>query len=146
MKMKKVLLKVLLVTSVLGAFIFVAGCSPVYQTNYSYVTPKSWRGKQCVNRCLRNRSFCRAQCRSADQNCRNDAQLAAMPAYLTYVKQQRRQGLTPTQTVSDFADYSACSDQCGCEATYRQCFTNCGGRVNTNTQCVAFCQQKSPQP
>lgn len=132
----------LTIISLVCMVFFISACSPVYQTNYSYVTPKTWRGKQCVNRCLRSRSFCRSRCRSASQSCHNDAQLAAMPAYLAYVRMQRRKGLTPVRTVSDFADYSSCTDRCGCEATYRQCFSNCGGKVIANTQCVAFCKRK----
>ncbi|MCX7125148.1 MAG: hypothetical protein NTU49_05220 [Gammaproteobacteria bacterium] len=65
-----------------------------------------------------------------------------MPAYLTYVQQQNAQNLPIYNNVSDYADYSSCSDHCGCEATYRQCFSNCGGEVIANTRCVAFCNQK----
>lgn len=116
-------------------------CSPVYHTNYSYVSPKSWRGRQCVNRCLRDRSQCHSRCRNANQRCHNDAELAAMPAYLEYLRHQRKQNLPATQSVSDFANYASCSDYCGCEDTYRQCFTNCGGDVIANTKCVAFCKK-----
>ena len=127
--------------SVLVIGLFLVGCAPVYQTNYSYIPPKSWKGKQCVNRCLSNRSICRSVCRSATQSCRNTANLEAMPAYLQYVAEQKNQNQPLLRTVSDFADYSNCSDHCGCESTYRECYANCGGQVMADTQCVAFCKK-----
>ncbi len=122
------------------SFLALTACSPVYQTNYSYLAPKTWRGKQCANRCLQDRSACRAQCLQTSQSCRNSANLAATPAYLIYVEQQRRHHLPLDQTITDFADYSGCTNHCGCESSYRECFTNCGGEVMANTQCVAFCK------
>lgn len=120
---------------------FLSACSPVYQTNYNYVAPKSWKGKQCANRCLRDRSYCRARCQSSNQSCRNTANLEAMPAYLSYMEEQKKLGFSPTRDVSSFADYSNCTDHCGCESTYRECYANCGGQVIANTQCVAFCKK-----
>lgn len=138
MKMTKL---ISLLFAVLSVGIFLAACSPVYQTNYGYVAPKSWKGKQCVNRCLRDRSYCRAQCQSSGQACKNTANLEAMPAYLSYVEQQKKQNLPLDRSVGDFADYSSCTDHCGCESTYRECYANCGGQVVANTQCVAFCKK-----
>lgn len=136
------MLKRILLVSIVGLVCAVlTACGPIYQTNYSYQAPKSWRGKQCVNRCLSDRSRCRSHCNRQNQSCRNDANLAAMPAYLEYVSQQKKMNLPATQTVTDFANYSQCNNSCGCEVDYRQCFTNCGGTVIADTQCVAFCKK-----
>jgi len=130
--------KLLLV--ICGVFLL-SGCGPVYQTHYSYVPPHSWRGRRCVNRCLNDRSFCRSQCQTNDQSCQSNANLEAMPEYLMYVHHRQQQNEPAYRSPSDFADYSNCTDSCGCESSYRACFTNCGGSVLANTQCVAFCNQ-----
>lgn len=125
--------------AVLG--LLLAGCGPVYTTTYHYKPPKSWRGKQCVNRCLQNRSQCYMYCNSTVLQCRADANRAARPAYRAYVRYQRRHGLPINRNLSSFANYSQCTDRCGCENTYRQCYTNCGGQVKTSTICTAFCKK-----
>lgn len=135
---KKFLLSALMTSFVVG----LSGCGPVYQTNYHYVAPKSWRGKQCVNRCLSTRSRCHSRCNRQNQSCRNDANLAAMPAYLEYVSQQKKANLPATQSVTDFADYSQCYDSCSCESNYHECYRNCGGKVTAHTVCVANCKQQ----
>lgn len=130
--------------SLLGIAVLVSGltaCGPVYDTSYTYVQPKAWRGKQCANRCLRDRSYCRSNCQSRDQSCRNTANLAATPAYLAYLEQQKQQNFPLDRNVTNFADYSRCTDRCGCQATYRECFTNCGGEVVASIRCVAFCKK-----
>lgn len=33
-----------------------------------------------------------------------------------------------------------CSKECGCEKSYRLCYTSCGGTVNTRKTCVKNCQ------
>jgi hypothetical protein len=126
---------------VICSVFLLSGCGPVYQTHYSYIPPHSWRGRRCINRCLADRSFCRSQCQTNAQSCETNANLIAMPAYLSYVQQQNAANQPITNSVSDFADYSNCSDHCGCESSYRACFVNCGGQVFANTQCVAFCHQ-----
>lgn len=119
-----------------------AGCGPMYQTHYSYIPPKSSNGRQCINQCLTNRSYCQSQCQTNYQSCKTSAELIAMPQYLSYVHQQNAANQPINQGIGDFADYSSCTTQCGCEPTYRSCFVNCGGSVIANTQCVAFCNQK----
>lgn len=127
----------------LWASIFLlSGCGPVYETHYNYVPPASWHGRQCANHCLAKRSRCRTSCQSAKQVCRSAADMDAMPAYLDYAQDQRNSGEPVVNSVSDFADYSNCPDKCGCGSTYRACFSNCGGTVIANTQCVAFCNEK----
>ena len=139
MKIKKIFFTTILLATVAA---LVTACGPVYETHYSYVSPKSWRGKQCVNRCLRDRSRCQSRCQRNNQSCRNTANLAAMPAYLSYVEQAKKNNDPVWKNVSDFADYSQCNSSCDCESNYRQCFTNCGGDVIANTQCVAFCPKR----
>ncbi|PIZ04121.1 MAG: hypothetical protein COY58_05555 [Gammaproteobacteria bacterium CG_4_10_14_0_8_um_filter_38_16] len=130
---------IFLCLAVMTGVFLLSGCGPEYQTVYSYTPPHSWRGKKCVNRCLTKRTYCENTCRSQAQTCRTEAKLEALPAYLHYDHEQRNAGNPDYETVGDFADYSGCSDHCGCQSTYRACFENCGGSVFASTQCVAFC-------
>lgn len=116
-------------------------CGPIYQTNYSYVPPKDFRGRQCINNCLEDKSMCNLHCSRVYQRCRSDAQAVAFPQYKQYVREQRRLHKPVIQTVDDFADYSACTSDCGCDNTYRQCYSNCGGKVIAKQVCIAFCKQ-----
>lgn len=118
-----------------------SGCGPQYQTTYSYIPPHSHYGRSCVNQCLNNRSNCNSQCQTNYQSCKTNANILAMPQYLLYIKAKNDANQPAYRSISDFADYSGCSTYCGCTSTYRSCFTNCGGSVLANTQCVAFCNK-----
>ncbi|EKD77159.1 MAG: hypothetical protein ACD_42C00458G0002 [uncultured bacterium] len=134
--------KSFLLFALICSVLMLSGCGPIYQTHYSYIPPHSRHGRRCINRCLSDRSMCRGQCQTNQQSCQTNANLIAMPQYLSYVQQRNAANEPVNLSISDFADYSNCSDHCGCESTYRACFTNCGGSVLANTQCVAFCNQK----
>lgn len=127
---------------VIFSILMLSGCGPMYQTTYNYIPPHSYRGRRCVNRCLSDRSYCRSQCQTNLQSCETNANLIAMPQYLSYVQEQNASHQPINESITDFADYSRCSSHCGCATTYRECFTNCGGAVIVNRQCVAFCNQK----
>jgi hypothetical protein len=120
-------------------FLLLVGCGPVYKTTYSYVPPKSWRARKCINRCLARKSKCQIQCRALDQDCVANAMDAARPAYRDYAHQQRRKHKPVYQSLQDFADTSNCHQNCQCLADYNDCYSNCGGRVISHTTCVAFC-------
>jgi hypothetical protein len=135
---------------VLGFLILIAStaltaCGPVYQTTYNYVPPVSFAGKQCVNSCLHQQSYCNLMCQQTYTMCRSSADLAAEPAFRAYVKRRQLENKSIDLTVSYFANYSGCDNSCGCANTYNQCFSNCGGNIIPNTQCVAFCDKAQPQ-
>jgi hypothetical protein len=140
--MKKYTRWIFITVVLAGSALLLSGCGPMYQTSYSYIPPHSRSGRRCVNQCLNDRSMCRSQCQTNLQSCKTNANLIAMPQYLSYVQTQNAAHQPINQSISDFADYSGCSSQCGCTSTYHACFTNCGGSVIANTQCVAFCNQK----
>lgn len=116
-------------------------CGPIYQTQETYVVPKKPQVKRCVNRCLRDRSKCRMDCKQLNNRCHIAADRAARPDYAAYVRHQKHYGFSVTKRLSDFADYSQCRAACGCESDYRQCYTHCGGVVLETRQCVAFCPE-----
>lgn len=120
--------------------LLLASCGPVYQTTYSYKTPRSQNGRYCANACLQDKSRCEARCREDNQYCRSQAQRRGERAYRRYVRDQRRAGKPVNLNVDWFTDYSGCNNSCGCTSNYNQCFTNCGGTVVPHTVCVAFCK------
>jgi hypothetical protein len=129
-------------TFIVFAMLFgLSGCGPIYSIHYDFYSPHSWQGRQCANDCLANKTTCNMQCAANYQNCLNAARLTALPSYLAYVDERKKAGKEIDRTLADFADYSGCYQSCGCEENYRQCFTNCGGKVIEQRQCVAFCGQ-----
>lgn len=122
-----------------GLAALLAACGPMYQTTYSFKPPKNFQGRQCVNRCLNARNRCNFRCERLNQDCRQQALNAARPQYRAYRRRQRWSGKPVTMSLNDFADFSACQANCGCQPNYRQCYSNCGGQVIPFTRCVAFC-------
>jgi hypothetical protein len=128
----------------LPLFFLLSGCGPIYNSSYSFEQPKTFSGKQCSNTCLQNRTSCQMQCNTQNESCRSNARQAALAAYVLYVANKEEQQKNPHKTIDDFADYSNCNSSCGCEETYNQCFSNCGGIITENRQCVAFCGKVPP--
>ncbi len=126
------------------AMITLAGCGPVYNTSYTYKSPRAWRGRMCVNTCLQQRNTCSLQCKEMNSQCRETAIIAARPAYKAYLRHQRHHHKTAWKSVNDFADFSQCNNVCNCAPNYNQCFENCGGRIIAHTRCVAFCKKPKP--
>lgn len=122
------------------------GCGPVYETHYHYYAPQAWQGRKCVNKCLAARSSCRMECATLNQSCRNSADLAALPGYITYNHEADKSGEPNDTSLNDFADTSGCNASCGCNETFRECFENCGGTIKTTTVCTAFCPTTPQAP
>ncbi len=126
-------------------------CGPMYQTNYTFTPPSTWRGRQCINHCLQRRGFCRSQCSQHNQLCRAQADVLGAVRYSDYMHNHHpyRDGkhhYYQTRSISDFSNYSACHSDCGCEADYKVCYQNCGGTVTAHTVCVANCDKIKPRP
>lgn len=127
--------------AILVMIFLVSGCGPMYQTTYTLVPPKTYRGRMCVNQCLSDKNQCTMSCRRIDQRCHAEADRAARPAYNVHVREQHRRNQRVQSGVSDFADYSNCRPGCNCTVNYRQCYANCGGTVTPHTICTAFCKK-----
>lgn len=113
------------------------GCGPMYETQYSYRPPASFQGRQCVNQCLRQKSYCEQTCRKDYDRCKLLAAGVAHVQYKDYQANDNNRSFPKNS--SDFYDDSSCSQDCGCVPNYNACYSNCGGEVGTHQQCVAFC-------
>ena len=132
-------MRYLLPAILLSLMTFLGGCTPTYDVSYHYTPPKSSAAKRCLNTCLRDKANCQAECNVQNQACHDSANRDAQPAYWAYVFAQKEKNQSSQQTIADFADYSACKKDCGCDSFYNQCYTNCGGKINTTRHCTAFC-------
>lgn len=122
-----------------------AGCGPMYETQYSFTPPSSPEGRMCVSQCQNSRTMCRQSCSMEQQACRNEARSRAMIEYQAYANKQIANKQPVKKSPSDFEYYSSCgtsSCESRCEADYRSCFADvCGGRITSRQVCTAFCDQ-----
>lgn len=129
-----------IILSIVSIFLL-AACGPVYETDYTYVNPKSFSGKKCVRQCLTQRTGCRQSCQRQYNSCQ--AQAATM-SELDYrisqviAKDKKHSNPQPYRRSYD----SHCTNNCGCTETYNTCFSTCGGQIIPHTRCVAFCDKK----
>jgi hypothetical protein len=131
--------KLIILLSLLSTLLL-AGCGPMYETNYSYVTPHSQRARDCIaSNCVRNKMLCQRNCAANNRSCEWQATQNAQEEFHEYAVQQRENRQPITKSVSDFMDDWNCNNSCNCQTVYRQCYGTCGGTVIANTQCVAFC-------
>ena len=124
------------------ALLFVSSCSPLYQTDYEIVPPKTETGSLCANNCLLVQSSCRQQCQTQQSQCSEIVWLRGQRDYLIYVNQQNANSRPVKKSEQDFYRMDACSNQtceASCIADYRICHTNCGGKIIPHTYCVAHC-------
>lgn len=114
-------------------------CSPIYQTNYSYLPPKSKSGQMCLSQCQARKESCDKKCAKKLTKCQNQARQTALYNYTAYESSQKVAGQPVQQSLNDFYDDSSCQTDCGCGDNYNTCFTSCGGQIIPQTVCVAFC-------
>lgn len=116
-------------------------CGPMYNTEYSYIPPKSDMSKMCTAQCVQSKNSCEQTCRSDNDNCRFRAQQTALIEYNEYKYDRLRAGLPLDKTVSSFDRGMSCNASCNCQPTYRACYSACGGEVLERKVCVAFCDK-----
>jgi hypothetical protein len=127
-----------------AATVFLTGCGPVYQTQYSFQAPRGHRARNCIaSNCERNKLLCERNCAANDRSCEWRASDEAQTAYHEYAVQQREHNQPISKSIDDFKSDWGCNQSCGCDSVYRQCYSTCGGTVIASTVCVAFCNQKN---
>lgn len=120
-------------------------CGPVYQTDYEIVPPPTQQGAMCANNCLMAQQNCRMNQQMQQNQCEQIERLRAQNEYLAYVNRQQRENRPISRTERDFYYPYQCGDNGAaamCEADYRICHTNCGGKIIPHTYCTAFCDQQ----
>lgn len=115
-------------------------CGPMYDTQYTFIPPESAQGKACTYQCQNGKYQCEQIDRMQVDRCEESAR-----------REQERCKWDLAFRGEKEHWYDCALDSCSanteqCEAQYRSCFQMCGGTVNTQTVCVANCQQAQPVP
>lgn len=129
---------------ILSALLMAAlvGCGPIYRTDYNYMPPKSSAGKMCISQCLQNKSICEQSCQVSNENCKERAHEDALLQYATYRADQARNNQPIKKSVNDFDTSYRCNQSCDCAPAFNSCYSACGGQIQTNKVCVAFCDKQ----
>lgn len=125
------------------AALLLAGCGPIYSTDYQLVPPKSNEGRMCANNCLMSQQNCQLSCDNTNLQCEQAERYRAENEFLKYQRDRLAAGKEVKRSESSFySSYRCNTDDCkaNCENTMRLCHTNCGGQVVPHTYCSAFCK------
>ena len=125
-----------------GALASLVSCGPIYKTVYTFTPPLSTQGKFCANQCEQIRQGCRTNCLLKQQICLSEAKQEAQIDFDAYVEERKQLKRPLKKGLGDFYHPSCRLDSCedDCDADHRACFTNCGGRIDAATVCIAFCE------
>jgi hypothetical protein len=113
--------------------------SPIYRTTPVFNAPKTISGKQCVNRCLEQKTRCDQRCGSDHQQCLIRQKTLAHEAYIAYVNDMLIKNKKLTLTENDFMNDKACDASCECTQGYASCYVICGGAVTEHNVCIKNC-------
>ncbi|NWG45951.1 MAG: hypothetical protein HXY25_05310 [Alphaproteobacteria bacterium] len=125
------------------ALLTLLACGPIYDTQYSYAPPPTAEGRVCAMQCQQTEAYCARSCDLEAETCRAEQRAEAAEAYERYVRDRSRAGKSIDRSLSDFDQSYMCSSsgscRSQCSASYRGCFSACGGAVSAERVCVAFC-------
>jgi hypothetical protein len=121
----------------------VAACGPIYQTTYTYVAPNSPGTRSCVRDCTEETQDCAARAEHYYRMCEREDEDQAEEAFRRYRRAREEQKLPVKKSVWDFKSMSCSSFQSDhksrCDAHYNACFTDCGGQIVPQRECIMFC-------
>lgn len=133
-------LKTLTVLSgLLALSLTLSGCGPVYSTQYRYTAPLDMNGKMCVNQCSSTRDMCRMMQESRAAQEQSQCQQNATMRYSMCLSNAKTD---QARKDCERNNYSYCSRSANterCEESYRQCFQNCGGKIDSFQVCDFGC-------
>ncbi len=124
-------------TALTALSLTLGGCGPVYSTHYRYTPPVDSGGKMCANQCISNRDQCRqfAESRASQEQaqCEQNATMRFALCLASARTDQARSRCSP----NDYCPRFVYSEHC--EDSYRQCFQNCGGKIDSFQVCDFGC-------
>ena len=127
--------------SIIALVLLATSCAPQYSTRYHFFPPEHFEGRVCINNCLSNKTSCNQQAQMLEQNCKNSSGLENFAnilvnsnkekaeEYRNYYENEKRKCASKRRRAES---------ECG--EYYRDCYTNCGGAIQTETYCSAFCK------
>ncbi|WP_445599218.1 hypothetical protein [Azospirillum sp. A39] len=126
-----------------AALLAIAGCGPIYETQYTLIPPNRPDAAICLNQCQQIAQYCRRTCSLEEKACLADARERARDAFRDYVYERKAEGKPIKRKVSDFESTSMCgttSCDYDCDDDYRGCYAGCGGQVIPRRVCTMFCE------
>lgn len=123
------------------AFLLI-GCGPMYETQYTYTPPASNIGKFCAAECINHRSSCEQMCHMTYNSCMDRMEDNARREFEHYKMKKISEGKKIERSLEWYRHPSECRNDCGCQSTYHDCYTTCGGKVTAREVCVANCDKQ----
>ena len=109
-------------------------CGPIYGTRNVYSAPDTVSTRECVRDCKAETQDCIDRTERRYRMCEREDEEQAEDAFRRYRRAR----------VWDFKSMSCSSYQSEhksrCDAHYDDCFTDCGGRITPQRECVMFCE------
>lgn len=124
------------------ALLTLSSCAGPADTQRHYVLPPSAGGRLCVSQCSEARNYCLEDCKLETRTCTNEMQAQAIKDYENYAREQFQTRAPLDLRPRDFERPELCKNpSClkGCEKSYKSCYENCGGKVETKTSCKFLC-------
>lgn len=122
--------------SLLALLFSVVSCGPQMQTNYQYFPPENPQGQACIFQCENSRMQCQHIQDMEYQRCQDRAE----------DRYQRCEDSNEYRRKDDkqycYREYCSSPDGERCDNSYRSCYQSCGGRVTSETVCVANCDKQ----
>jgi hypothetical protein len=127
----------LALSSLLALSLALSGCGPIYSTQYRYTPPLDTNGKMCVNQCASSRDLCRQLEESRASQEQAQCQQNATMRYALCLSNAKTDQARSQCNSSSYCSRSANTERC--EESYRQCFQNCGGKIDSFQVCDFGC-------
>jgi len=127
----------LALSGLLALSLALSGCGPIYSTQYRYTPPLDTNGKMCVNQCASSRDLCRQLEESRASQEQAQCQQNATMRYALCLSNAKTDQARSQCNSSSYCSRSANTERC--EESYRQCFQNCGGKIDSFQVCDFGC-------
>lgn len=114
-------------------FLFLAGCGPVYKTEYSYRPPQSPQGQACIMQCDNMKRQCYIYEDFRVRACEDENRIARLEYERCLSMNYDR--------CWDMSSFCSSADYRHCDEEYRLCYQNCGGLITSREICVSGCEK-----
>lgn len=120
-----------------AATLTLSACGPVYSTHYRFTPPNEANGRQCVTQCAQTRDMCRMMEETRATQEQTQCQQNANMRYTLCLANAKTDQARSQCNANSYCPRNVYTERC--EESYRQCFQNCGGRVESYQVCDYGC-------
>jgi hypothetical protein len=123
--------------SVIAFMLMAPACTPVYESDYEIIPPRSHQGRMCANQCFMHKNQCQSNCSTQYSNCQMMSTVSNQLSYIAALNASKNSKTTPYYHSSNSCSTTACDNRC--QADYHICHKNCGGQVIEHRVCTRYC-------